>query len=105
MVKKAEQTAINGILREPILEIEEAADKADAKRSLIGGLTTELTALEDDLSDVMHAHEEELDHEEGPKGEKLIVYRRGDYNCSVKAKESVLYKIKARSKGTAREGA
>jgi hypothetical protein len=96
---KATQTEIPGTERKRIPAIERAAAKADKKRSIINGLTDELKNLVAKLSEVMHTHEADLDREENDKGEKLIVYKRGDYSVAVKYKESVKYKIRANSKG------
>lgn len=96
---KDEQTEIPGAERKRIPAIERAAGKADEKRSVINGLNDELSNLVAKLSEVMHANEEQLDHEENDKGEKVIIYKRGDYKVVVKYKESVNYKIKKASKG------
>jgi len=96
---KAEQTEIPGTERKRIHAIERAAAKADEKRTIINGLNDELSNLVAKLSEVMHANEDQLDQEENEKGEKVIVYKRGDYKVVVKYKESVNYKIKKASKG------
>lgn len=96
---KAEQTEIPGTERKRIPAIERAASKADEKRSIINGLSGELDNHVAKLSEVMHANADQLDHEENEKGEKVIVYKRGDYKIVVQYKESVKYKIKKASKG------
>lgn len=96
---KAIQEEIPGTERKRIPAIERAASKADEKRTIINGLNDELTNLVAKLSEVMHANEEQLDHEENEKGEKVIVYKRGDYKVVVKHKESVNYKVKKASQG------
>jgi len=94
-----EQTEIPGTERRRIRSIENAASKADAKRSIINGLEDELKNLVAKISEQMHLKEAELDVEENDKGEKMLIYRRGDFNVVVKYKESVNYKIKSDSKG------
>jgi len=98
------QGEIPGTERKRIRAIENAASKADAKRSIINGLSDELKNLVAKLSEKMHEHEAELDHEENDKGEKVIVYKRGDFNVVVKYKESVNYKIKGESTGDVPDG-
>ncbi len=96
---RGEQTEIPGFEQDRIPAIERAANKADAKRSIIGGLNDELDTLEYKLSEAMHANEDKLDKQEDTKGIELLVYKRGDFNIVIKKKESVNYKIKEASKG------
>lgn len=41
----------------------------------------------------------ELFKEESVKGERVLVYRRGDFSASIKEREAVLYKVADSSKG------
>jgi hypothetical protein len=100
----AVQGEIPGTERKRITAIEDAAAKADTKRSLIGGLGDELKNLVAKLSEVMHEHEGELDQEENEKGERVIVYKRGDFNVVVKYSETVNYKVRQESKGDTAPG-
>lgn len=101
---KAEQTEIPGTERKRIPAIERAASKADDKRAIINGLQGELINLVAKLSEAMHAKESELDIQENSKGEREIIYKRGDYSCKVKYKETVNYKVKKESRGDEPDG-
>ena len=65
----------------------------------------ELKNLVAKISEQMHLKEAELDVEENEKGERMLIYRRGDFKVVVKYKESVNYKIKAESQGDIAEEA
>ncbi len=102
---KGDQDSIPGFEQKRVQAIERAASKADEKRAIIGGLSGELENLEYKLSEAMHANEAELDRQQGPNGEELLVYKRGDFNIKIKKTEKVNYKIKAASKGEEPESA
>jgi hypothetical protein len=95
----AVQGEIPGTERPRITAIEDAVARADAKRTLVNGLDDELKNLVAKISEAMHENEADLDHEENDKGEKVIIYKRGDFNVVVKYSESVNYKVKRESKG------
>lgn len=80
--------------------IEKWADKFDEKRALIAGLTGERDNAELKLREAMHSNEDALDVQSDPAtGEKILVYKRGDYKVVVKqGKEVVNVKIKDASK-------
>jgi hypothetical protein len=96
----AVQSEIPGTEQKKIEEIETYASKYEAKRAIINGLQDELTNIEFKLREAMHEHEDEVDKQESEDGDKLLVYKRGDYNVVVKrGKEKVNVKIKDASKG------
>jgi hypothetical protein len=81
--------------------IEKWADVFDEKRALIAGLAQERDNAEFKLAEAMHANADKVDRQQGPHGEAMLVYVRGDYKVVVKqGKETVNVKIKDAAKGT-----
>lgn len=89
--------AEKGVEREKIAEIEGAIARADKKRKenaeIEDTLSTELKSREAKLNEVMHAHYDELEDEEDAKGNKLRVYRRGDFRAAITARETLTYEV------------
>lgn len=98
---KNTQVEIPGFEQKKIAAIERWADKFDEKRTLIDGLSGEMENAEYKLTEAIHSNEANLDHQQGPKGDKWLVYKRGDYKVIIKeGKEKVNVKIGSKSKGT-----
>lgn len=98
----AVQGEIPGFEQQRVADIETWAGKFDEKRAIINGLEGELENVEMKLREAMHANAELLDKQESPDGDKLLVYKRGDFNVVVKrGKEKVNVKIKEKSQGDA----
>jgi hypothetical protein len=106
MAKRDEQILMEGAShlapeQKQIRKLENQADKYDEKRSLVGGLETEMENIALKMREIAHENADDLSHEEGPNGEEMLVYRRGDYKIEIKkGKEKVNVKIKAASKGS-----
>lgn len=93
------QIPLDGTEQKRIPAIERAINKADEMRNMIAGLKDQLKTLEFKLSEVMRANAGELFKEESVKGERVLVYKRGDFSASIKEREAVLYKVADSSKG------
>jgi len=91
-----------GFEQKRVQAIETWAAKYDAKREECAARDGELKNFELKLREAMHGNEDKVDHQESEDGDKILVYKRGDYNIVVKrGKESVNVKIKEKSKGDA----
>jgi hypothetical protein len=78
--------------------IESAIMAADKKRaeieeqeSIIDGLKEELTPLEDGIRVALHSYEDQIDHQETPKGDRVLIYKKGDFEATVKQHERLSY--------------
>lgn len=89
--------------------IESAISAADGKRAeieeqqkIVDGLEEELGPLEDNIRLAMHKYADEIDHQETPKGERVLIYKKGDFDATVKQHERLSYgKLRQRPEGDA----
>ncbi len=96
------QAEIPGFEQKKITAVERWAAKYDAKREIINGLEGELSNIDLKLREAMHENEKDVDHQQSEDGDRLLVYKRADYNIVVKrGKEKVNVKIGEKSKGDA----
>lgn len=80
--------------------VETWIDKCDSTREGIREMKKTLKTQEYKLGEAMHASEADVDHQESEDGDKLLVYKRGDYKAVVKrGREVVNYKRGKESKG------
>lgn len=97
MAKRERQTAM--FEQERITEIEDAADVFDEKRTLIAGLVGERDDAEEALGKIIKKYADKVSKEKGKKGAPMLVYKRGDYNCSAReGKTTINVKIAKASK-------
>lgn len=100
MAKKPTQEDLPGFKQNRIPQIERWANKFDAHRETIQGLTDEMKTYEFKLREVMHQNEEQLDKDTDSEGVVTLVYKRADYNIKTKTgKERVNVKIGDKAKG------
>lgn len=87
---KAKQEAFEGMEQEAIRTIENQADKVKNDLGVIGSAKDDLANHRAKIAELMHTNAEKIakDPETGD-----LVYKRGEYEIRVHAKESVKVKI------------
>lgn len=94
------QGELAGFEQKRVAKIETWAAKADDTRAAINGLKEELANREFKLREAMHENADLVDKQSSEDGDQLLVYKRGDFNITVKrGKETVNYKVGEKSKG------
>jgi hypothetical protein len=98
MAKKPTQQSFDVFKQKQIKLIEKWADKFDETRTLIANLKADLKNAKMKLKESAHKYASDLDRQESPKGESLLIYARGDYRVILKTTEDVAVKIGEDSK-------
>lgn len=74
-----------------ILAADEKRAQIEEQQKIVDGLAEELEPLEDGIREALHKYEDQIDHQETPKGDRVLIYKKGEFTATVKQHERLSY--------------